>query len=116
MTDKERLQAFKENLFDIRRCIDEGVECPYGICNECIASNNYRDFLSLIHTDLTDEELREREYNNYEQRREETEWKSNFDEDTTWLIRTKWTISKYRSTRVYRQVRNQTKRTIIIYN
>lgn len=73
MTDKERLQTFKENLFDIRRCIDEGVPCPYGICNECIASNNYRDFLSLIHTDLTDEELREREYNNYEQRREETE-------------------------------------------
>lgn len=73
MTDKEKLQAFKKNLFDIRRCIDEGIACPYGICNECIASNNYRDFLSLIHTDLTDEELREREYNNYEQRREETE-------------------------------------------
>lgn len=35
MTDKEKLQAFKENLFDIRRCIDE--------------------------------ELREKEYNNYEQ-------------------------------------------------
>lgn len=69
MTDKEKLQTFKENLFDIRRCIDEGVPCPYGICNECIASNNYRDFLSLIHTDLTDEELREREYNNYEQRK-----------------------------------------------
>lgn len=74
MTDKERLQAFKENLFDIRRCIDEGVPCPYGICSECIASNSYRDFLSLIHdflslihTDLTDEELREKEYNNYEQ-------------------------------------------------
>lgn len=73
MTDKERLQAFKESLFDIRRCVDEGVPCPYGICNECIASNNYRDFLSLIHTDLTDEELREKEYNNYEQRRKETE-------------------------------------------
>lgn len=73
MTDKERLQTFKENLFDIRRCIDEGVPRPYGICNECIASNSYRDFLSLIHTDLTDEELREREYNNYEQRREQTE-------------------------------------------
>ena len=69
MTDKEKLQAFKENLFDIRRCIDEGVPCPYGICSECIASNNYRDFLSLIHTDLTDEELREKEYNYYEQRR-----------------------------------------------
>lgn len=70
MTDKEKLQTFKGNLFDIRRCIDEGVPCPYGtygICSECIASNNYRDFLSLIHTDLTDEELREREYNNYEQ-------------------------------------------------
>ena len=26
---------------------------------------------SLIHTDLTDEELREKEYNNYEQRRKE---------------------------------------------
>lgn len=73
MTDKEKLQAFKENLFDIRRCIDEGVPCPYGICNECIASNNYRDFLSLIRTDLTDAELREKEYNNYEQRRKETE-------------------------------------------
>ena len=60
MTDEERLQAFKENLFDIRRCIDEGVPCPYGICSECIASNSYRDFLSLIHTELTDEELRER--------------------------------------------------------
>lgn len=73
MTDKERLQTFKENLFDIRRCIDEGVPYPYGICSERIASNNHRDFLSLIHTDLTDEELREKEYNNYEQRRKETE-------------------------------------------
>ena len=73
MTDKERLQAFKENLFDIRRCIEGGVPGPYGICSECIASNNYRDFLNLIHTDLTDEELREKEYNNYEQRRKETE-------------------------------------------
>lgn len=114
MTDKEKLQEFKENLFDIRRCIDEGVPCPYGICSECIASNNYRDFLSLIHTDLTDEELIEKEYNYYEQRRKETEWKGNIDEDTTWLIRTEWTISKYRSTRVYWQVRNQIKRTIII--
>lgn len=73
MTDKEKLQVFKENLFDIRRCIDEGVPCTYGICSECIASDNYRDFLSLIHTDLTDEELREKEYNDYEQRRKETE-------------------------------------------
>lgn len=114
MTDKERLQDFRENLFDIRRCIDEGVPCPYSICSECIASNDYRDFLSLIHTDLTDEELREKEYNNYEQRRKEAEWKGNIDEDTTWLIRAEWTIPKYRSTRVYWQVRNQTKRTIII--
>lgn len=113
MTDNERLQAFRENLFDIRRCINEGVPCPYGICSECIASNNYRDFLSLIHTDLTDEELREKEYNNYEQRRKEAEWKGNIDEDTTWLIRAEWTIPKYRSTRVYWQVRNQIKRTII---
>lgn len=60
MTDNERLQEFRKNLFDIRRCIDEGVPCPYGICNECVASNNYRDFISLIHTDLTDEELKER--------------------------------------------------------
>lgn len=114
MTDKEKLQAFKENLFDIRRCIDEGVSWPYGICSECIASNDYRDFLSLIHTYLTNDELREKEYNYYEQRRKETEWKGNIDEDTTWLIRAEWTISKYRSTRVYWQVRSQTKRTIII--
>lgn len=57
---------------------------------------------------------KEREYNDYEQRRKQTEWKGNIDEDTTWLIRTKWTISKYRSAGVYRQTRNQTKRTIII--
>ena len=60
---------------------------------------------------MTDEELREKEYNNYEQRRKETEWKGNIDENTTWLIRTKWTISKYRSAGVcsagvYWQVRN----------
>lgn len=114
ITDNEKLQAFKENLFVIRRCIDEGVPCPYGICSECIASNDYRDFLSLTHTDLTDEELREKEYNNYEQRRKEAEWKGDINEDTTWLIRAEWTIPKYRSTGVYRQVRNQTKRTIII--
>lgn len=63
---------------------------------------------------MTDKELREKEYNNYEQWKKETEWKGNIDENTTWLIRTKWTIPKYRSTGVYWQVRNQTKRTIII--
>lgn len=73
MTDRGRLQAFRENLSDIRRCIDKGVPCPYGICNECIASDSCRDFLSLMHTDLTDEKLREREYDDYEQRREEAE-------------------------------------------
>lgn len=72
MTDRERLQAFEENFLDIRRCIEEGVPCPYGICSERIASDSYRDFLSLMHTDSTDEELRGREYN-HEQRREEAE-------------------------------------------
>lgn len=55
MTDQEMIEAYKDSLYDIRKCTEYGKPCQYGICSECNTSNNYRDFVNLSQTELKEE-------------------------------------------------------------
>ena len=32
----ERERVFRENQEEIRKCLEEGIPCEYGICSECL--------------------------------------------------------------------------------
>lgn len=55
MTEQEMLEAYKDSLYDIRKCTEDGKPCLYGIYSECDASNNYRDFINLTQTEPREE-------------------------------------------------------------
>lgn len=55
MTDQEMLEAYKDSLYDIRKCTENGEPCPYGICSECDTSNSCRDFMNLSQTEPEEE-------------------------------------------------------------